>query len=100
LSQLPAPILVNECFQFVQQGLGAAYAECRDENDTTVCQRLFNELFELLSPGFPTDMLAISIGAFQHNDICAPWGLGGAKVSGEDNFLPLTEMASLYFDIG
>ena len=83
----------NDIFQLVEQFLGAADAERRDQYGAAIGQRLFQCRLKTLAAGAAVFVQAVAVGAFQHNHVCGMgcgrWlqqgRMGCAQVSGEDD---------------
>lgn len=84
---------MDDALQFVQQFLGATDAEGRDQHAAAIFQGALYGVLQNLYTLFAVLVQAVAVGAFYHQLIAAPGGLGGveqwrvagAHVSGEDN---------------
>lgn len=86
---------MEDVFDFVEQFLGTAGTECRNEEGAMVSQGLICCLLEPLLAVSVVFMQAVAVGTFQHQDVGALWRfrrmqqrcVGRTKVSGEHNAL-------------
>ncbi|MNO81025.1 hypothetical protein D3C76_722500 [compost metagenome] len=77
--------------ELVEQFLGAAQAECRDEDGALVCQGTIDGIFQTLPAVAAMRMQAVTIGAFQHQYVSTlrgphraqQWVATSAQVTGE-----------------
>lgn len=87
---------VDDVFQFVQQFLRTADAECGDEHRTVVFQCLGDDRLQALAASAPVLVQAIAIGAFQHHDVCPIGRLG----RNQDGRMWCAEVAGKYDALG
>lgn len=88
-------LAMEDVFDFVEQFLGAAGTECRNEDGAMVSQGLVYCLFEPLLAVSAVFMQAVAVGTFQHQDVGAlwrfgwlqQWRMGRPKVAGEHDAL-------------
>lgn len=105
-----ALFVLDDVFQLVEQFLGAADAECRDQYGALITQRLLDDGFETLPTALAVFMEAVAIGAFEHEDIGAfgrlrrhqEGGVGCAQIAGKDDALAfvLLRVVQVDFYIG
>jgi hypothetical protein len=101
-------VAVDDLFQFVEQFLGAADAEGRDEQAALVAEAAFAEGLQALPAILAAFVGAVAVGAFEDDDVGAVgrsgrWqqgGVGGAEVTGEDDALCLLAPLEIEFDVG
>jgi hypothetical protein len=60
---------VDDLFEFVEQFLGAADAEGRDEQAALVAEGVFAERLQALPAILAAFVAAVAVGAFQHDDV-------------------------------
>lgn len=84
---------MNDVFQLVEQLLGAADAEGRDQHGALVAQGVLDDGFEALAAAGAVFVQAVAVGAFEHQDVCPfgrlgrheQWRMWRAKVTGEND---------------
>ena len=88
-------MLVDDGLQLVQQLLRAADAEGRDQQRAAVGKGMLAHRAQTLAPGASALVVAVAVGAFQHQHVCQEGRLRrgqqrrvrGAQVTGEDDAL-------------
>jgi hypothetical protein len=102
-------VAVDDLFEFVQQFLGAADAEGRDEHRAAlVAEGVFADRLQPLPAIRRLLVAAVAVGALQHDDVGGIRRLGRrqqgrvgrAEVAGEDDALPVRSLRQFAFDVG
>ncbi len=70
---------MHDVLQFIEQLLGAADTERRYQHGGLALERLFDDGLQTLALIGTALVIAITIGTFPHDDLCATGRLGGRK---------------------
>ncbi len=98
---------MNDVFQFVEQFLGAADAEGRDQYRAAVGQGMLDDVFQALPAGTAVFVQAVAVGAFDHQDVRAVRRFGGrqqrcmwcTQVAGENDAFLLAGVGIVQVDL-
>ncbi len=101
-------VAVDDVFEFVQQLLGAADAEGRDQQRAAIAEGVLAQGLQALATVFAAFVHAVAIGAFDDDDIGRQRRLrrrqqrrvGGAQIARKDHPLLVAEVLDIEFDIG